>query len=93
MSHTVRDKKKLLSRVHRIQGQLAALERRLAEEGDDCHAILQLAAACRGALNSLTIEIIEGHIRHHVVNPDDYPPSGQAVAARQLLEVLRAYMR
>lgn len=93
MSHTVRDKKRLLSRVHRIQGQLAALERRLAEEDDDCHAILQLAAACRGALNSLTIEIIEGHIRHHVVNPDDTPHSGQAVAARQLLEVLRAYMR
>ena len=69
------------------------MERRLAEEDDDCHAILQLAAACRGALNSLTIEIIEGHIRHHVVNPDDNPRGGQAVAARQLLEVLRAYMR
>lgn len=92
MSHTVRDKKKLLSRVHRIQGQLAALERRLEEEAD-AYGTLQLAASCRGALNALIFEIIEGHIRHHVVNPDDDPTSEQAAAAQQLIDVIQSYLR
>ncbi len=90
MSHTVRDKKKLLARVHRIQGQLAALEKRLDEEGD-CYAILQQAAACRGGLNALTAEIIEGHIRHHIVNPD--MDQEGAEAARQLIDVIKSYLR
>ena len=44
MAHTIRDKAKLQARVRRIQGQAAALEKQLAEEGD-CTAILQQIAA------------------------------------------------
>lgn len=33
MAHTIRDKAKLLARVRRIQGQAAALEKQLAQEG------------------------------------------------------------
>ena len=52
MSHTIKDKKKLLSRIRRIKGQSEAIERAL--EGDsDCEDILQLVASCRGALNGL----------------------------------------
>ena len=68
MSHTVKDKKKLLSRVRRIKGQSEAIERAL--EGDsECEDILQLVASCRGALNGLMAELIEGHLRFHVLDP------------------------
>ncbi len=92
MSHIVRDKKKLLNRIHRIQGQLDALERRIEEQAD-AYGALQLATACRGALNALIFQIIEGHIRHHVVNPDENPTSEQAAAAQQLIDVIRSYLK
>ena len=38
-------------------------------------------------------EVIEGHIRFHVVNPDDKPASQQAKAAQQLIEVIRSYVK
>ncbi|MBI4557971.1 MAG: metal/formaldehyde-sensitive transcriptional repressor [Candidatus Hydrogenedentes bacterium] len=92
MSHTVRDKTKLLYRVHRIQGQLDGLEKRLIEE-KDAYGTLQLAVACRGALNALIFSIIEGHIRHHVVNPDVNPTSEQSRSAQQLIDVIRTYLK
>ncbi len=92
MSHTIRDKKKLLSRVHRIQGQLNTLEKQLAEEGD-CYRMLQQATACRGAINSLIYEIVEGHIRYHIVNPDENPTDDQSVATQQLIDIIKSYFR
>jgi len=68
MSHTTKDKKKLLSRIRRIKGQSEAIERALEGEGE-CEEILQLVASCRGALNGLMAELIEGHLRFHVLDP------------------------
>jgi DNA-binding FrmR family transcriptional regulator len=68
------------------------VERALDEE-QECSAILQTLAACRGAINGLVGEVIEGHIRFHVVNPDDKPASPQAKAAQQLIEVIRSYVK
>jgi len=50
--HTIQDKKKLLNRVGRIGGQVAAVEKAI-ELGQDCSAILQTLTACRGAMNGL----------------------------------------
>ena len=48
MPSTPEEKKKVLTRVRRIRGQIDALERSL--EGDaECRAILQQIAAVRGA--------------------------------------------
>ncbi len=60
MSHTIRDRKKLLNRIRRIRGQLEGIEKALEDEKDPFF-VLQTAASCRGALNSLMAEIIEGH--------------------------------
>ena len=50
MSHTIREKNKLLARVRRIRGQIEAVERALeAEIG--CADVLQLIASVRGATN------------------------------------------
>jgi DNA-binding FrmR family transcriptional regulator len=92
MAHTVRDKKRLLNRVRRIRGQIDAIAKALEEE-QDCSDLLRTIAACRGAINGLMGEVIEGHIRFHVVNPDTKPTSDQAKGAQQLMDVVKTYLR
>ena len=69
MAHTISEKKQLLTRVRRIKGQAEALERAL-DAGTECMAILQQIAAIRGAVNGLMSEVLEGHIREHLVSRD-----------------------
>ncbi len=92
MAHVIRDKKKLLNRVRRIKGQVDAIERSL-EEGAECSHILHTVAACRGAIDGLMAEVIEGHIRFHVVDPDHNPASERAQAAQELIDVIKMYMK
>jgi len=92
MAHTTRDKAKLLIRVRRIRGQIEAVERALSE-AHECAQVLQLVAACRGALNGLMAELIEGHVRFHVLAPNGKNGAPQAEAAEELIEVVRAYLK
>ena len=92
MAHTIRDKKKLVDRVRRIRGQVDGIEKALVDELE-CSTILQTIAACRGAINGLMAEILEGHVRFHVVNPDRRPSSSQAKAAQELIDVIKSYLR
>jgi DNA-binding FrmR family transcriptional regulator len=92
MAHTIRDKQKIINRVRRIRGQVDAIEKAVLEE-KDCSNILQTIAACRGAIGGLMVEVLEGHIRFHVVNPDLHPTSEQSHAAQELIDVLKTYLR
>ena len=92
MAHTIRDKKKLLLRVRRIKGQVEALERRIEDESG-CAAVLHLTVACRGAMNGLMAELLEEHIRHHVIPPGVKVRAGQAEAAEDVIDVVRTYLR
>jgi len=92
VAHTKRDKEKLRIRVRRIRGQVEAIERALDEE-HECAEVLQLVAACRGALNGLMAELVEGHIQFHLLDSDKAKNSSQAEAAEQLMEVVRAYLK
>lgn len=92
MSHTVLTKKKLLARVRRIKGQVSAVENMLDAE-HDCYAVLQTISACRGAINGLMYEIIEGHIQHHVHDSTKKLTDEQAKATQQLLDVVRSYLK
>jgi DNA-binding FrmR family transcriptional regulator len=91
MSHTTKDKKRLLSRIRRIRGQSEAIERALEGEGE-CEEILQLVASCRGALNGLMAELIEGHLRFHVLDPSQKILPSQAEAADELMAVVKRYL-
>jgi DNA-binding FrmR family transcriptional regulator len=92
MSHTIRQKAKLLARVRRIRGQVEAVERALeAEIG--CADILQLVASIRGAVNGLTAELVEDHIRLHVVDPSHEPDPERARGAEELIDVVRTYLK
>jgi FrmR/RcnR family transcriptional regulator, repressor of frmRAB operon len=90
LSHTTRNKAKTMSRVRRIKGQVEAIERAL--EGDsECEDILQLVASCRGALNGLMAELIEGHLRFHVLDPAQKTRPSQVEAADELIAVVKRY--
>ena len=90
MSHTTKDKAKLLGRVRRIKGQVEAIERTLDGDGG-CEDILQLVASCRGALNGLMAGLIEGHLRFHVLPPASKTTSEQTEAADELIAVVKRY--
>lgn len=90
MSHTVRDKAKLLARVRRLQGQTAALEKQLESDGD-CSAILQQIAAIRGAVNGLMLAVMEGHLTDHVVKEPELEQRQHDLDT--VLQVLRSYLK
>jgi DNA-binding FrmR family transcriptional regulator len=92
MAHTIQEKKKLLNRVRRIKGQVEAIERDLEQEAE-CSQTLHAIAACRGAMDALMAEVIEGHIRFHVLDPKRTPTREQARAAQDLSHALKAYLR
>ena len=92
MAHTVEEKKKLLTRVNRLQGQLEGI-RVAIEEEKECATVLQQIAACRGAINSLLVEIIDGEIRFHVLSKNSKVDSREAKAADNLVEILHRYIK
>lgn len=67
-------------------------ERALEEKREPFH-ILQTVAACRGALNGLMAEIIDGHVRLHVLDEERPPTAEQAEAADDLMEIIRTFLR
>ena len=91
MSHTIKEKTKLLNRVRRVCGQVQALERAIEQE-KGCADVLHLVVAARGAMNSLMAEIIEDHIRTHVVDPNRERGS-RAQGADELIEIIQSYLK
>jgi len=92
MAHTIEEKKKLLNRVRRVMGQVAAIEKALAQEAE-CSDVLHTISACRGAMDALMAEVIEGHIRLHILDPDGDNTAEQRKAADDLVGALRAYLK
>lgn len=86
-----REKQKLLFRVKRIRGQFAAVERAL-DAGDECADILMLLAAIRGGVNGLMGEILEDHVRLHVMSPEKSEDSPEELA-EDLISLIRAYLK
>ena len=82
MPHSPEDKKRILTRVRRIRGQVDALERAL-ESGEPCLAILQQIAAVRGASNGLMGELVSG----------ETTPDQRAVRMAEIGHLLRAYLK
>lgn len=62
MPHTPEEKKRAVTRLRRIRGQVDALERAV-EAGADCAPVLQQIAALRGAVNGLMAGVLDSHLR------------------------------
>jgi DNA-binding FrmR family transcriptional regulator len=91
MAHVIQNKKKLLSRISRIRGQINGVEKALNEERD-CGEVLLTLAACRGAMNGLMAEILEGHVRMHLLQSGSHKDA-RAAAGEELIEVIKRYLK
>nr|BFD67502.1 metal/formaldehyde-sensitive transcriptional repressor [Bdellovibrio sp. HAGR004] len=89
--HTIRDKKKVITRIKRIQGQLSALQNSIEAEEDDCYKVMQLLASCRGALNGLMGDIVNGHIKDHIVLASNKQDAAEA--GDELIQVLGSFLK
>ena len=92
MSHTIKEKKKLLARIGRIRGQVDAIERALTDEAE-CERIMHMIAGIRGSVAGLMAEVVEDHIRTHLVDPGKNPGALNAEAADQLIDVVHTYLK
>jgi DNA-binding FrmR family transcriptional regulator len=92
MTHTVREKQKLLARVRRLRGQIEAIERALETESG-CEQVMHLIAGARGAMAGLMAEVVEDHVRTHLVDSETHPGALDSDAVDQLLEVVRSYLK
>jgi DNA-binding FrmR family transcriptional regulator len=90
MSHHERETLKLVQRVRKLRGQLDAVERAIT--GDiDCGDQLMLLAAVRGGVNGLMGEVLETHIRYHLV--DGAKEQVAPELAEDLIDLVRAYLK
>jgi DNA-binding FrmR family transcriptional regulator len=91
MSHLEKEKQKLVARIRRIRGQVDSIERSLSS-GDDCADVLMLLANIRGGVNSLMAEVLEDHIRNHMMGTEKSaaPP---VELAEDLIDLVRAYLK
>ena len=92
MAHVIQNKKKLLARISRIRGQINGIEK-AQNEGRECGEVLLTLAACRGAMNALMAEILEGHVRLHLMQADSKKDVSTAEAAEELIEVIKRYLK
>jgi DNA-binding FrmR family transcriptional regulator len=90
MTHTVREKRKLLARVRRVRGQIDAIERALEGEAE-CERIMHLVAGVRGSVAGLMAELLADHVRMHFVGQQEAHERGEA--AEQLIEIVNSYLR
>jgi DNA-binding FrmR family transcriptional regulator len=91
MSHTKTAQIKLLNRVKRIRGQIDSVERALAADDHDCADLLMLLAAARGGINGLMGEVLEDHIRLHLLKDGDAPLTPEL--GEDLIDLVRAYLK
>ena len=66
---------------------------RALEEEKGCEQVMHLIAGCRGAINGLLAEVVEEHIRTHLVDPDKDPEALNIDAADQLIAVVHSYFK
>ncbi len=92
MGHMTNDSSKLLGRVRRIKGQVEGIERALGNQ-TDCAEVLRQIAAVRGAINGLMAKVVEDHIEMHVAHPDITDQATRARGARELIDVIRTYLK
>lgn len=92
MNHVAKEKAKLLNRLKRIRGQIEAVERAVQAD-NECATVLQQATACRGAMDGFIAEVIEDHIREHMVDPSAGPNDPRVTAAEELVDIVHQYLK
>lgn len=90
MAHSSENKTKTLARINRIKGQLDAFAKAI-ETDADCYQVMQLLASTRGALNGLMGDVVEGHIRGHIVSADSRKTASKS--GEELIEIMKSFWK
>jgi DNA-binding FrmR family transcriptional regulator len=90
-THSQRDRIKIRNRIKRIHGQIESVERTLSSEEHDCAQVLMQLAAVRGGINSLMAEVMEDHIRLHLLEDGHAPLTPDL--GEELVDLVRAYLK
>jgi len=90
MSHVQANPKKLLTRVRRIGGQVAALEQSLLS-GAECVDVLTQIAAARGAMHGLMLEVLNDHLRAHIA--DEPQQAARTAEIDAVTQLMKTYFR
>jgi DNA-binding FrmR family transcriptional regulator len=85
----VSQKDAIVKRLHRIEGQVRGIER-MVEDERYCIDILTQIAAVQTALESVSVKLLEEHVRHCV---GDALAAGDAEVAERKSEDLLAAVR
>ena len=85
-----KERVKLLNRVKRIQGQMEKVNKTLSDE-HDCTEVLMLLAAVRGGINSLMAEVLEDHVRLHLLGGGAAPLTPDL--GEEIIDLVRAYLK
>jgi FrmR/RcnR family transcriptional regulator, repressor of frmRAB operon len=64
----------------------------LSEEAG-CERIMHMIAGIRGSVAGLMAEVVEDHIRTHLVDPERSPGALNSEAAGQLIDVVHTYLK
>ena len=85
-----KDKNALITRLHRIEGQVRGIER-MVDEDRYCIDILTQIAAVRTALESVGAKLLEDHVTHCVAGA--IASGGKDAASAKAAEMLEAVQR
>ena len=85
-----KERVKLLNRVKRIQGQMEKVNKTLSDK-HDCTVVLMLLAAVRGGINSLMAEVLEDHVRLHLLGGGAAPLTPDL--GEEIIDLVRAYLK
>jgi FrmR/RcnR family transcriptional regulator, repressor of rcnA expression len=91
MKEDLRGRTKLINRVKRIRGQIDTVERALTTDVRECAEVLMLLAAVRGGINGLMAEVLEDHIRLHLLQGGRAPLTPDL--GEELIDLVRAYLK
>jgi DNA-binding FrmR family transcriptional regulator len=89
--HTLREQNKLINRVHRLRGQVDAVERALAANAS-CSEIIQRVTAARGAIDGLMAELLEEHVREYLLPEKPMAEDARQRAAEELIGIIHSYL-
>lgn len=84
------EKKHLIQRLHRIQGQLKALERSVAE-GNTCEKLVTQAYTVEKALSSFIMQVLDDYFDCHINILLDENPEEAKVEIRQLFKLVNRW--
>ena len=92
--HLQRDRRKLVTRINRLIGQLQAVRAVLeSDEGSErrCYEVMRQLASIKGALAGLTTSYLEGYARDHMQQAAEDGRLEEFAA--EFLEVVRSFQR